>query len=152
MCCEITTSRRRIASVGRQVSSNTYSEEQFIPNENHVARIEIDNHADTCCFGSNFIPTYFTGQVCDVSPFTSEYDPMPNVKVAGACTAWDDPVSGRTIILEFHQGLWFGTKLANSLISNPNQCRVYGISICDDPFDPNRSLGFYDPLTELSVP
>lgn len=85
-----------------------------------MGRLEIDNHADTCCFGSNFVPIYFTGQECDVSPFSNAYDPMPNVRVAGACTAWDDPISRRTVILEFHQGLWFGTKLANSLI-NPNQ-------------------------------
>jgi hypothetical protein len=42
---------------------------------------------------------------------------------------------GEHYILEYHQGLWFGEKLPNSLI-NPNQSRVYGISLCDDPFDP----------------
>jgi hypothetical protein len=42
---------------------------------------EIDNHADTCCFGANFTPLYFTGQVCDVSPFTDTYDALQNIEV-----------------------------------------------------------------------
>jgi len=45
-----------------------------------------------------------------------------------------------TIILQFGQGLWFGDRLNHSLI-NPNQCRSYGISVCDDPTDPNRDIG-----------
>jgi len=48
--------------------------------------------------------------------------------------------SGETIILEFGQGLWFGNHLNHSLI-NPNQCRSYGISVCDDPTDQNRDIG-----------
>ena len=123
----------------------------YIPAENTVARMEIDNHADTTCFGSNFIPLYFTGQVCDVSPYLNEYEPMPNVRIAGACTAYDDPKTGLTVILEYHQGLWFGTKMTHSLI-NPNQCRSYGLSICDDPYDPHRDLGIYDPVTQTFIP
>jgi len=48
--------------------------------------------------------------------------------------------SGETIILEFGQGLWFGDRVNHSLI-NPNQCRSYGISVCDDPTDQNRDIG-----------
>jgi len=47
---------------------------------------------------------------------------------------------GETIILQFGQGLWFGDRLNHSLI-NPNQCRSCGISVCDDPTDPNRDIG-----------
>ena len=36
--------------------------------------------------------------------------------------------------------MWFGDRLIHSLI-NPNQCRSYGISLCDDPTDPNRDIG-----------
>ena len=79
------------------------------------------------------------------------YKPTPDVQVTGACTAYDDPESGATTILEFHQGLWFGTKLTNSLIS-PNQCRTFGVAICDDPYDPYRKLGIFDPVTELEIP
>jgi hypothetical protein len=41
--------------------------------------------------------------------------------------------------------------MIDSLI-NPNQCRTYGISICDDPFDPHRSLGIFDHNTGITIP
>ena len=97
-----------------------------------IANSEIDNHADTTCFGSNFTAIEFTGEQCEVAPFSSEYTTMDNIPVATAATAWDDPTTGETIILLFHQGLWFGDKLPNSLI-NPNQCRMHGVEICNAP-------------------
>jgi hypothetical protein len=52
---QVTTSRRRVvASLSRCVDASTYADEAFIPPENTVARSEMDNHADTTCFGSNF--------------------------------------------------------------------------------------------------
>jgi hypothetical protein len=86
-----------------------------------------------------------------VSPFSDKYTKMTDVPVATAATAWDDPETGQMTILIFNQGLWFGDKLKNSLI-NPNQCRMHGISLCDDPLDPDRALGFVDPFTETTVP
>ena len=112
---------------------------------------EIDNHADTCCFGKNFIPLYFTGQVCEVQPFLDEYESVHNVEVCSAATAFDDSETGATVILVFNQGLWFGSKMSHSLI-NPNQCRSFGISLCDDPFDPYRKLSIYDPHTDTTIP
>ena len=119
--------------------------------DNRVARCEMDNHADTCCFGSNFRPTFITDQVCDVFPFHDGYEPQRKVPVVTAVTAWDDPDTGEAFILEFHQGLWFGSTLQHSLI-NPNQCRAYGISICDDPYDPYRELEIVDNVTETKIP
>jgi hypothetical protein len=118
---------------------------------NVIARSEIDNHADTCCFGSNFTPLCFTGQACDISPFAGEHNSMTNVKVCGVATAWDDPLTGHASILEFHQGLWFGLKLPNSLI-NPNQCRLFGVSLCDNPVDPHRKLEMHDTETGTTIP
>ena len=138
--------RRRIASTNNPRRSDRNN---TIPHT--IARSEIDNHADTTCFGSNFTPISFTGEHCEVSPFSDEYSKMTDIPVASAATAWDDPVTGLTTILIFNQGLWFGTKLENSLI-NPNQCRMHGIELCDDPFDPNRALSFVDPFTETTVP
>ena len=100
--------------------------------ENPVAgtlgRLELDSHADTCCFGANFTTMFITQYVCDVSPFSNEYTPMKDVPICSAATAYDDKTTGETTILVFHQGLWFGPSLANSLI-NPNQCRHFGITI-----------------------
>lgn len=53
----------------------------------HVARLEIDNHADTTCFGANFLRTYVTNKVCDVVPFSEEYKAMNDIEIVGACTA-----------------------------------------------------------------
>ena len=68
---------------------------------------------------------------------------MSNVEACAAVTGWDNPLTGHTSVLEFYQGLWFGSKLPNSLI-NPNQSRLFGISLCDGPFDPHRKMEMYD--------
>jgi len=38
-----------------------------------IARNEIDNHADTICAGPKWRVLEFTGEYCDVSPFSKEY-------------------------------------------------------------------------------
>ena len=46
------------------------------------------------------------------NPQVADFDAtMTNIPVATAATAWDDPTTGNTTILLFHQGLWFGDKL-----------------------------------------
>ena len=91
-----------------------------------IAYCELDSHADTTCFGSNFTLVYSTDQRCDVAPYSSEYKAMEDIPIVGAATAYDDQTTGQTTILLFHQGLWFGNKLDHSLI-NPNQLRSFGI-------------------------
>ena len=110
--------------------------------------IEIDNHADTHCFGVNFIPFMWTGMECSVSPFLDEYDSQENVPICSGATAYTAE-NGETVILIFGQGLWFGERMNKSLI-NPNQCRAYGIPLCDDPTDPHRTLGFQ--LEDYDIP
>ena len=46
---------------------------------------------------------------------------------------------GEVIILRFGQGFWFGNRIKKTLI-NPNQCRDFGIPICDDPTNHCRPL------------
>jgi hypothetical protein len=88
---------------------------EYDTQENNVARMEVDNHVDTTRFGSNFMLAYYTGKVCDVAPYSEEYQAMHDISVVGAYTAYDDPETGLTYILEFHEGLWFGPRLKNSL-------------------------------------
>lgn len=102
------------------------------------APTEMDNHADTHCFSNNFIILDYTRQKCSVAPFLAEYDETTNVDIVTGATAVDLE-DGSTIVLVFGQGLWFGDRMEKSLI-NPNQCRHYGVSLCDDPTDPNRPL------------
>jgi hypothetical protein len=55
---------------------------------------------------------------------------MHDINVDGTCTAYDDPETSLTYIVEFHEGLWwFDSKLRNSLC-NSNQLRAYGLSVC----------------------
>lgn len=110
-----------VASLSWRVDATTYANMAFILVENTVAQMDLDNHSDTSCFGSNFSPICLAGQVCNVLPFTSNYKPKKNINNSGTCTAFDNPDRGCTMILEYHQGLWFGLKLAHlSSIKNPN--------------------------------
>jgi hypothetical protein len=144
--CGVQSGPRKIAS-----TYNPTQHDKSPTTPNTIARSEIDNHADTTCFGSNFTAISFTGEHCEVSPFSEQYNTLTNIPVATAATAWDNPNTGERTILLFHQGLWFGNSLTNSLI-NLNQCRMHGIDLCDDPFDPHRTIGMWDPTTEINIP
>ena len=131
----ITGERRTVARVKR---SKTEEEIHWDP-----ADTDVDNHADTHVFGKNFRPIYFTSEVCSVAPFLDEYQEQEEVQICTAATAFDT-THGETIILRFGQGLWFGNRMDKSLL-NPNQCRFFGIPICDDPTDPYRQIGINAP-------
>ena len=47
--------------------------------------------------------------------------------------------SGKVVILEFVKVLCFVNRMEKSLI-NPNQCRKFGIQICNKPTDPHSYL------------
>ena len=136
---KISTSNRRFI---KQVKRNKVEVDQFID----LLPSEIDNHADTTCFGKNFRVISFTSEVCNVSPYLSEYASIEDIPICTAATAVDLD-SGETIILEFGQGLWFGDRMCHSLI-NPNQCRSFGISMCDYPTDKHRKLGMKSQETD----
>ena len=88
---------------------------------------------------------------CSVSPFLDSLGSSDRVEICNAATAWDTP-SGETIILIFGQGLWFGERMPDKSLINPNQCRAFGVSLCDDPSDPHRDLGIYDSDSGLFFP
>ncbi|GFH48949.1 hypothetical protein CTEN210_05425 [Chaetoceros tenuissimus] len=129
--CRIKTSDRRACSIEVSPLSAASRYETPLPTE-------MDNHADTHCFGKNFIILEYTRQQCSVAPFLAEYDETQNVDIVTGATAVDLE-DGSTIVCVFGQGLWFGDRMEKSLI-NPNQCRHYGVSLCDDPTNPHRPL------------
>lgn len=116
-----------------------------------TSTIEIDNHADTHCFGKNFTPICFDSQVCDVTSFSSQLPEIKNIRVCTAAAAYDDPVSGTTTIIEITQGLWMAEYLDHSLI-NPNQCRAAGIKVHDNPYCDQNLMLIIDPSSNLSIP
>lgn len=67
--------------------------------EGKVARCEMDSHANTCVAGPNFMVLSFTGKQCDVTPYRNDYQPITNVQVVNAATAFPDESTGVTSIL-----------------------------------------------------
>jgi hypothetical protein len=128
----ISSTNRRIAKSSKQ---NTRTQRGGI-----CGKLEIDNHANTHAVGSNCTVINWTGRTCNVTPFSEHYPPMKDVEIVTAATAYDDSLTGETTILIFHEALWLGEHMVDSLI-NPNQCRIFGLSLCDDPFDTHRTLG-----------
>ena len=84
--------------------------------------------------GSNCVVLSYTGKECEVSPYSSEYEAVPNVPVVTGATVWTNNTDGMAYLLIFHESLWMGDKLDHTLV-NPNQLRTYGVSIQDNPFD-----------------
>jgi hypothetical protein len=122
--------------------------QQPVPNER--SSNEMDSNANTCCAGSNFVVLSLTRRTTDVFPYDSSYQPLLNVPIVSAATAYDDPVSGRTFILILHECLYYGTKLDHSLI-NPNQLRSGGTPVWDNPFDINHDLSI-ECENDLDIP
>ena len=109
------------------------------PTVNTSADNECDTNADTCCLGTNFVILHHTFRTADVYAYDSSIKPVENIPIVTGATAYDDPVTGDTFILVFHESLYYGTRLDHSLI-NPNQLRSYGIPFWDNPFDAAHSL------------
>jgi hypothetical protein len=74
-----------------------------------------------------------------------------DINIAAGATAYTSKTTGITFIFVINEGLWFGSRMENSLI-NPNQLHMFGIDLCDDPFDQHRALRFIDPNTGIVVP
>ena len=140
-----TTLRRNVGSQVHRILSS------IVNSPPHTARCELDSHADTCALGANFVPLHFTGRVCDVSPYNSEaYDAERNIPILTAATAYTDQSNGQVYILVVNEGLWFGDKLAHSLI-NPNQLRYAGVSVHDNPFDSANPISISTELVHIPL-
>ena len=109
------------------------------PSDSTWSTIESDNHADTWCFGPNFIMDGYTGQVCDVSGFDHEVK-NKEIRIGTGLTIFEDPETGNPRLLQVDQGLDF-TEILDHTLANPNQSRVFGINWCDDAWDPNQPFG-----------
>ena len=140
------TSTPRISTgpwVGVASSQITSARQTWLESDNifkDALNTDIDNNADTHCFGKHFRPLSWSDLMCSVSPFLSKYTTTNNVEICTAATAWTRH-TGQLYISVFGQGLGFYDRMDISLI-NPNQCRSYGILLCNDPTDPHSPLGF----------
>ncbi|MEL6803179.1 MAG: hypothetical protein AAFO91_05255, partial [Bacteroidota bacterium] len=78
---------------------------------------------------------------------------MDDVPVARCATAYDHPVTGRTVILDFPQILYLGDRLQDSLIC-PNQLRDNGLKVDETPaqFDWESLHSIVVPESSLTIP
>ena len=60
--------RRRIMDTRRRVAVTGIHDPTHYTDQGHMARCELDSHADTCVLGSNFKLIELTGEVVDVVP------------------------------------------------------------------------------------
>ena len=84
---------------------NVHEQETINRGQSEIeSTIESDSHADTWCLGPNFVMSYYTGQVCDVSGFNNNVAES-EVRVGTGFTCWVNPVDGTSQLIEVHQGL-----------------------------------------------
>eukprot|EP00536_Pseudo-nitzschia_multiseries_P008242 jgi/Psemu1/20009/gm1.20009_g len=117
----------------------------FDDGKNEAGYCKLDSHADTTAAGSNMVllnPDQITTHV-DVAPFSEDYKPIKKIPIGSCATAWTSPTSGQVYIIVFHQALYFGNKLKNSLIC-PNQvrdCNFNSVEETPRQFDPRSKHG-----------
>ena len=92
-------------------------------------RVELDTHADTFVAGRNCLVMHFTERVCDVMPYSEEYEAKKEVPIVQVATGYMAANGERTKLI-INEALWI-PELENSLM-NPNQLRHYGIDVLDN--------------------
>ena len=137
--------KKHIAQVNTQIELKQ-------PRPGMTSNIEMDSNADTCCAGASFIVISMTRRTADVFPYDSNnYQPIHNVPIVTAATAYDDPNTNETYILVLHECLYYGMKLEHSLL-NPNQLRHFGVDVWDNAYDPNHAISIECHDDNLTIP
>lgn len=103
---------------------------------------DLDSHADTSCFSREYCVILADSPFAKEASVTGFLDSMKvpkKIPILSVLTAYDDPVSGCTYILVFHQVLVFND-LSHHLIC-PNQLRQNGVLVrsCPKSLDPDRT-------------
>ena len=102
--------------------------------DEEIGTSQLDSHADTTAAGSNMRLIDRIEDIqnfVDVAPYSDEYEPIKDIPIGRAATAWTDPETGTVWIIVFQEVLYFGDKLTNSLIC-PNQIRSCNYNTVSD--------------------
>jgi hypothetical protein len=99
---------------------------------NHSCRAKLDSHADTCGVNNVAYIIEYLGQVAEVYGFSKSMNAMQDVPIVKAAVAYDDHITGETLILVINQALYFGSQLSHILL-NQNQMRAHGLTVKDCP-------------------
>ena len=100
-------------------------------------RVEMDTHADTFVAGRNCLLMHYTERVCDVMPYSDEYQARKGVEIVQVATGYTAANGQRTILI-INEALWM-PELENSLM-NPNQLRHFGVDVQDNPYNSKPML------------
>jgi len=122
---------------------------------------ELDSKADTCCWGANYIPIYYTNRVVNIILYNNDESSQISVPVISGATSYTSQETGETIIIWIHEGQFFGDGLPGYSLVKPNQLRHFGISVQDNPYDTKNEMSirgidsneneFYLPLLSKGV-
>ena len=106
-------------------------------------RVEMDSHADTFIAGRNCLLMHYTERVCDVMPYSEDYEAKTAVPIVQVATGFTN-AAGERFILIVNEAIWM-PEMENSL-ANPNQLRDYGTEVQDNPYaeDPMVVRADYD--------
>lgn len=121
--------------IGRKYQRPTAISKVFSSNKDVAVfngRVELDSHADTFVAGRNCLLMNYTERVCDVMPYSDDYDAKVAVPIVKAATGFTSS-NGMRYILIFNEAIWM-PNLENSLV-NPNQLRDFGVMVQDNPYD-----------------
>ena len=105
-----------------------------------VDQTEMDSHTDTIVADRNTLLLSFTDRVCEVSPYSDEYESIKDVPIVSAATGYTS-TNRETYVLVLNEALWM-LSLDFSLL-NPNQLRHNGLEVQDNPYS-------MEPMTIIS--
>jgi len=97
-----------------------------------IGHLELDSHADTAYIGADCRIIAYTEQVCQVTPFHPEYEPIKDVPIVQAATDYTNAETGNTFILIINETLHMGESLKSSYL-NPNQMQCHGVVVDNVP-------------------
>jgi hypothetical protein len=104
----------------------------YLPYISKLQRSLLNSHADTCCAGSNKAVLELKEEKVNVFPFSDDYAAVQDVPIASVAMGWKNRKNGELWRLVFHEALYFGNGLKESLLC-PNQMQAAGIKIKDVP-------------------
>ena len=117
-----------------QYATNRVAAKVFASNKDvqiFEGRLELDTHADTFVAGRNCLLMHYTERVCDVMPYSDDYEAKKSVPIVQVATGYTN-IHGERYILIFNEALWM-PNMTNSLM-NPNQLRDFGLEVQDNPY------------------
>ncbi len=97
----------------------------------HESATDLDSHADQCAVGSNCLVVHDYDRPINVSGYNPSGPVAKDLKTVSAALAYDDPVSGETVILMVHQAIHI-PDIAHNLLSTM-QLRLNDVTVNDVP-------------------